>query len=66
MIVKRVRSFCEYDGIGKVGNTHGSGNKGKPKSEEHKKNISLNRRGGKPKGWKKDKARVVERSTQQT
>lgn len=50
----------------KVGNTHGSGNKGKPKSEEHKKNISLNRRGGKPKGWKKDKARVVERSTQQT
>ena len=39
----------------RIGNTNGSGNKGKPKSEEHKKNISLNRRGGKPKGWKKDK-----------
>ena len=26
--------------ICRVGNTHGSGNKGKPKSEEHKKNIA--------------------------
>jgi hypothetical protein len=33
--------------------------KGKPKSEEHKKNISLNRKGGKPKGWRKNKS-VVE------
>jgi hypothetical protein len=33
--------------------------KGKPKSEEHKKNISLNRKGGKPKGWRKNKV-VVE------
>jgi hypothetical protein len=37
-----------------LGNTHGKGNKGKPKSEEHKRNISLNRKGGKPKGWRKD------------
>ena len=44
----------------RVGNTYGSGNKGKPKSEEHKKNISLNRKGGKPKGWKKNKAPVTE------
>ena len=27
--------------------------------EEHKKNIALNRKGGKPKGWKKDKAGVA-------
>ena len=40
------------------GNSHGSGNKGKPKTEEHKKNISLNRRGGKPKGWRKNKDTV--------
>lgn len=40
------------------GNTHGAGNKGKPKSEEHKKNISLNRKGGKPKGWRKNKDSV--------
>lgn len=31
------------------GNTSGSGNKGKPKSEEHKRNIALNRKGGKKK-----------------
>ena len=43
----------------------GKGNKGKQKSEEHKKNISLNRKGGKPKGWKKS-ASVVERDTQLT
>jgi hypothetical protein len=39
---------------GRVGNTYGSGNKGKPKSEEHKRKIS-----------ESIKARVVERSTQQ-
>jgi hypothetical protein len=38
----------------KVGNTNGSGNKGKTKSSEHKKNISANRKGGKPKGWRKN------------
>ena len=42
------------------GNTFGAGNKSKSKSEEHKKNISLNRKGGKPKGWKKNKAPVTE------
>lgn len=39
----------------KMGNKNGQGNKGKPKSEEHKKNLSLNRKGGKPKGWRKNK-----------
>lgn len=34
---------------GRQGNKNGSGNKGKPKSEEHKKNIALNRKGGRPK-----------------
>lgn len=48
---------CEINSKNKVGNTNGSGNKGKPKSEEHKKKISLNRKGGKPKGWK-NKTRV--------
>lgn len=33
----------------KVGNTFGSGNKGKPKSEEHKRKIALNRKGGRKK-----------------
>lgn len=36
----------------------GKANKGKPKSEEHKKKISLNRKGGKPKGWRKNKVVV--------
>ena len=31
------------------GNTNGSGNKGKAKSEEHKKNISINHNGGRKK-----------------
>ena len=44
----------------RVGNTFGSGNKGKPKSEEHKKNIAANHKGGKPKGWKKNNAPVTE------
>lgn len=39
----------------KIGNKNGEGNKGKPKSEDHKRNISLNRKGGKPKGWRKNK-----------
>lgn len=39
----------------KPGNQHGKGNKGKTLTEEHKKNISLNRKGGKPKGWRKNK-----------
>lgn len=38
----------------RVGNTYGSGNKGKPKSEEHKAKIAANRKGGKPKGWRKE------------
>ena len=33
----------------RVGNTNGIGNKGKAKSEEHKKNIALNRKGGRKK-----------------
>lgn len=31
------------------GNTNGSGNKGKSKSEEHKRKIAANRKGGRPK-----------------
>jgi len=31
------------------GNTNGSGNKGKPKSEEHKRKIAANRKGGRQK-----------------
>ena len=44
---------------GKLNNINGSGNKGKPKSEEHKRNIAEAIR-------KKHNARVVERSTHQT
>lgn len=33
----------------KLGNQGGAGNKGKPKSEEHKRKISRNRKGGRPK-----------------
>lgn len=33
----------------KLGNQGGAGNKGKPKSEEHKRKIALNRKGGRPK-----------------
>lgn len=51
----------------RVSNKFGSGNKGKPKSEEHKKKIALNRKGGKPKGWKKMKSAGGEiGETQQT
>lgn len=45
---------CKINARGKTGNTHGTGNKGKPKSEEHKRNIALNRKGG-----RKSNARVV-------
>ena len=34
---------------GQKGNTNGSGNKGKPKSEEHKAKIAANRKGGRKK-----------------
>ena len=44
----------------KIGNTYGKGNKNKPKSEEHKRKISLNHKGGKPKGWRKNNARVAQ------
>lgn len=40
---------CKINSKGKTGNTYGSGNKGKPKSEEHKKKIALNRKGGRKK-----------------
>lgn len=49
---------CKMNSIDKTGNTYGSGNKGKPKSEEHKRKIAENRKGGKPKGWRKNKAGV--------
>lgn len=56
---------CDMKSRKMQGNTHGVGNKGKPKSDEHKRNIAANRKGGKPKGWKKN-ASVVERNTQLT
>jgi hypothetical protein len=34
---------------GQKGNTNGSGNKGKPKSEEHRAKIAANRKGGRKK-----------------
>jgi hypothetical protein len=40
---------CRLNAKGKTGNTNGSGNKGKPKSEEHKAKISANRKGGRKK-----------------
>lgn len=51
---------CRMNSRKMLGNTSGSGNKGKPKSDDHKKNISLNQKGGKPKGWKKNTADVAE------
>ena len=44
------------------GNSNGSGNKGKPKSEEHKAKIAANHKGGR----KKKNARVAERYTHQS
>lgn len=51
---------CHMNSKKMVGNENGSGNKGKPKSDEHKRNISLNRKGGKPKGWRKSNAQVAQ------
>jgi hypothetical protein len=36
---------------GQKGNTNGSGNKGKPKSEEHRAKIAANRKGGRKKKY---------------
>jgi len=44
---------CKINSRRMLGNTLGSLNRGVPKSEEHRKNISLNHKGGKPKGFKK-------------
>lgn len=58
---------CAINSKKMLGNTSGAGNKGKPKSEEHKKKISLNHKGGRPKGWKKSKSESGEiGETQQT
>ena len=35
--------------MGRIGNKNASGNKGKPKSEEHKRKIAANRKGGRKK-----------------
>lgn len=40
---------CRLNSRGRSGNTYGSGNKGKPKSEEHKRKLSENHRGGRKK-----------------
>lgn len=40
---------CRMNSKGKKGNTYGSGNKGKPLSEEHKRKIAANRKGGRQK-----------------
>ncbi len=40
---------CDISAKRLTGNTHGSGNKGKPKSEEHKAKISANHKGGRKK-----------------
>jgi hypothetical protein len=40
---------CKMNAKDKKGNTYGSGNKGKPKSEEHKAKISANHKGGRKK-----------------
>lgn len=40
---------CKLNAKGRDGNRNGSGNKGKPKSEEHKRKIAENRKGGRVK-----------------
>ena len=40
---------CRMNAKGKKGNTFGSGNKGKPLSEEHKRKIAANHKGGRQK-----------------
>ena len=49
---------CRMNSKSKQGNKNGSGNKGKPKSEEHKINISLNHKGGRK--CKADVAKLVD------
>lgn len=44
---------CAMNSRNAIGNRGGAGNKGKPKSEEHKAKIAANHKGGKPKGWRK-------------
>lgn len=39
----------QVNSISKLGNQSGSGNKGKPKSDEHKRKIAANRKGGRKK-----------------
>lgn len=39
---------CAIQSRSKLGNTYGVGNKGKPKTEEHKKNIAKSHKGGRP------------------
>ena len=51
---------CAMNSKKMIGNDYGSGNKGKPKTDEHKAKIAANRKGGKPKGWKKSNADVAE------
>lgn len=40
---------CAINSRKNIGNTNGSGNRGKPKSDEHKRKISLNHKGGRTK-----------------
>jgi hypothetical protein len=40
---------CALNAVGRKGNTYGSGNKGKPKTEEHKAKIAANHKGGRKK-----------------
>lgn len=40
---------CELNSVGRKGNRYGIGNKGRPLSDEHKKNLSLNHKGGRKK-----------------
>lgn len=44
---------CLMHSRSNLGNTHGAGNKGKPKSDEHKAKIAANHKGGKRLGWRK-------------
>ena len=50
---------CALNAVGRKGNTYGSGNKDKPKSEEHKAKISANHRGGAKKKISIDNADVL-------
>ena len=40
---------CKINAKGKLGNTNGTGNKGKAKSENHKRKIAMNHKGGRQK-----------------